>query len=278
MSVENIILFDMDGTLTEPRQRIDMVTTNKVLSILANGHDVGIVTGSPEDYIHEQVGLLLDEVIEHPYWPEGPQLHLLPCNGTKYIVYDSLGLKKEIASNNMAANLGEESFINVMAALIDFQASETQTLVMSGQALTGNFIQYRGSMINWCPIGRNANQKERAAFVDFDNAVNFRNGIKDTIDMWLVTNGLSDQLTVALGGSTSFDIYPTGWDKTYALRWFPEQTCWFVGDKCQPGGNDQHLYDELNPAGRSFETKNPTETIEIIERILSTLSPDSSAG
>mgnify|MGYP000902032089 CR=1 FL=1 len=74
-------------------------------------------------------------------------------------------------------------------------------------------------------------------------------------------------VTVKLGGNTSFDIYPAGWDKTYALKHFPE-TMWkhyFVGDRCGPDGNDFELFNYLNKSGTAWETSGPEETIEIIE-------------
>ena len=74
-------------------------------------------------------------------------------------------------------------------------------------------------------------------------------------------------LTAALGGSTSVDIYPVGWDKTFSLKHLEEDQAWFVGDKCFPGGNDWELYEELKKTGRSFITKCPSQTIEIIEEI-----------
>jgi phosphomannomutase len=76
------------------------------------------------------------------------------------------------------------------------------------------------------------------------------------------------QATVALGGSTSFDIYPSGWDKTYALRHFPEVECWFVGDKCTGDGNDRAIYEALLPQNRAFITTSPEETIAIVSKIV----------
>ena len=36
--------------------------------------------------------------------------------------------------------------------------------------LSGHFIDYRRSMVNWCPIGRNANPKQRKQFIRHDNS------------------------------------------------------------------------------------------------------------
>jgi phosphomannomutase len=76
-------------------------------------------------------------------------------------------------------------------------------------------------------------------------------------------------ITVALGGSTSFDIYPNGWDKTYVLRHLEEfKNVYFVGDRCKDGGNDKALYDVLRKTNTSFETESPKQTMEIIENII----------
>jgi len=74
-------------------------------------------------------------------------------------------------------------------------------------------------------------------------------------------------ITVKFGGDTSFDIYPNGWDKTYALRHFAggEWNFWFVGDRCYENGNDYEIFEYLKETGRAFETGGPEETIEIID-------------
>ena len=287
--MKQIILFDMDGTLTAPREVIQEPMVNQLLRILQMDIDLGIVTGSPETYLNEQLAPFIDAYhgmnnngdYEPPTWPA--KLHLLPCNGTKYVFYDG-DKRSEIVPETMMAEMGEDNFYELTAALVSLQAEILGMMKYNNLALTGNFIQYRDSMINWSPIGRNANTTQRADFVKFDKEIGFRKEYKKILEGWLTHKNLENEVTVALGGSTSFDIYPTGWDKTYATNWFAaphagtEYQCWFVGDKCQPGGNDYHLYELLRPHGRGFETKNPAETIEIIKEILNTLSPDSSAG
>ena len=74
-------------------------------------------------------------------------------------------------------------------------------------------------------------------------------------------------VTVKLGGNTSFDIFPNGWDKTFALNHFdgPNWTFWFVGDRCSPTGNDYEIFSALKDTGRAFEVGTPEETVEIID-------------
>ena len=59
--MNNIVLFDMDGTLTEPRKVIknDIVPA---LRELCKVTEIGIVTGSDYDYVRQQVGMPLEKV------------------------------------------------------------------------------------------------------------------------------------------------------------------------------------------------------------------------
>ena len=82
----------------------------------------------------------------------------------------------------------------------------------------------------------------------------------------LDVKGLKNKITIKLGGDTSFDIYPTGWDKTYGLRHFSGWDVWFVGDLCYENGNDLEIYESCGSQG--FQT-GPNETVEIIKNIRS---------
>jgi phosphomannomutase len=136
--------------------------------------------------------------------------------------------------------------------------------------LTGHFISYRDSIINWCPVGRNANTKQREEFIKFDIETSARLSAKDMIQKYLAVSGI-ENVVLALGGSTSIDIFPEGWDKTYSLKHFPDRECWFVGDSCNKDGNDKTIYEALSDRGRSFMTSGPEETIGIIDKIIEKL-------
>ena len=120
-------------------------------------------------------------------------------------------------------------------------------------------------MINWCPIGRSATPSEREAFVDWDTS--FTPTYREDERGWLLQDLKSKKLNleVKCGGDTSFDIYPAGWDKTYSLEHFPDYDIWFVGDKCEIGGNDKELFDYLYLKGKSFKTTGPDLTLQIIQ-------------
>lgn len=253
---KRIILFDMDGTLTEPRKDFDKSLLPSLLK-LSEKANIGIVTGSDIDYLKQQLGFL----INLPLLKQ--KIHLLPCNGTKYYAPPSVDDQHTLTSSvNMKDHLGEYEFKQIMISLIEQQSS----INFSEIPLTGHFISYRGSMINWCPIGRNAGDMERKQFVqhDISTSPSYREKMIQDLQKKLHSRNVYDSITIKLGGSTSFDIYPKGWNKTYCLNHFPDWQAWFVGDRCGENGNDKEIYDLLRSNNKSFETKSTHNTKEII--------------
>ena len=250
-----IVLFDLDGTLTPPRQSFD-ISLLPVLRELGNKADIGIVSGSDFDYIKEQLSYLMKKT-ELRY-----KLHILPCNGTKYYKPPSTPTEDFclIYESDMKKFLGEEHFFLLMKILSSMQSHIAELHI----PLCGNFIQYRDSMINWCPIGRKASLKEREIFKEKDSSLKIREEYLRRLNRKFKLSDLDKKIVCALGGDTSFDIYPTGWDKTYSLKHFTGREVWFVGDRCDEGGNDKALYDFLKK-GNAYKTKNPQHTIKIIK-------------
>ena len=56
---KTIVLFDMDGTLTEPRGSFNPKILEPSLLKLSQYVDIGIITGSDEDYLREQMEVFL---------------------------------------------------------------------------------------------------------------------------------------------------------------------------------------------------------------------------
>jgi len=254
---KKIVLFDMDGTLTEPRKEFDrdLIESLRNISLFA---DIGIVSGSDYDYIYQQMEFLIEQT-EMKY-----RTHILPCNGTKYYKPPSHNDDKHklVYETNMKEEIGDSLFTQLMVGIMEQQASGNDVYKIP---LTGHFIQYRGSMINWCPIGRNASSEERKQFVEYDNSFKptYRSRTMDLLKHRLSVRGLN--VSVKFGGDTSFDIYPKGWDKTYCLKHFRDYKHWFVGDRCEIGGNDREIYELLERFGRSFKTESTKDTKLIID-------------
>ena len=116
-------------------------------------------------------------------------------------------------------------------------------------------------------VGRDADQELRSKFESMDRDLNIRNKLRDSLRVRLDTSGLG-AIECVLGGSTSIDIYPQGWDKTHCLQHLGDAEVWFWGDRCAPGGNDHSLYEELGPEVRAFSITSPQECALSVRRHL----------
>jgi len=257
--MDNLVLFDMDGTITGHREIIREDIAEKLIE-LCNYANIGIVSGSPIKYIEEQC---------YPIWDKKTiafkkKITILPCNGTQRYSY-----KKGVWRCNhevlMRAHLGEEKYQSLVRIILSMQqklSEEKKYLI-----LTGNFISYRNSVLNWCPIGRDSNTEDRRNFIEIDNKESIRVRLLDRIRLLLAAREI-DGVKATLGGQTSIDIYPEGWDKTYALNHSRNKKNWFVGDRCFGDGNDRNIFERLIPERTSYSTQSLDQTIDIINTII----------
>ena len=258
MEISNtLVLFDVDGTLTEARAPITMPIII-ALRELCRYAEIGFLTGSGMEYIKEQLWPALNDTIIRK------NCHILPCNGTEYAIpigTESLEFQY-IHKASMIDELGDVKFRKLMKNLCKLQAQLVEEVDIP---LTGMFVQNRNSMINWCPIGRNGSTSQRQQFKALDKLYGIRQKYMKILKS-IVENSDIDVI-IKLGGDTSFDIYPPGWDKTYALRHFDQNKWdfWFVGDRCGIDGNDYEIFNFLKPKDRAWETGGPEETVEIID-------------
>ena len=60
------------------------------------------------------------------------------------------------------------------------------------------------------------------------------------------------------GVQISFDVFPTGWDKTYCLQHVKEhgafKTIHFFGDKTFEGGNDHEIFEHSDTVGHTVKS------------------------
>lgn len=128
----------------------------------------------------------------------------------------------------------------------------------------GTFVEFRNGMINVSPIGRNCSREERNEFEKFDLERGLRK--KFVEDLKAAFPHLA--LTYSIGGQISFDVFPTGWDKTYCLRHVKKEgfkTIHFFGDKTFEGGNDYEIYTHPEVTGHSVTC--PEDTIRILKEL-----------
>ena len=257
---ETVVLFDMDGTLTPPRKPISSSVVLE-LSVLSSQAKIGIVSGSPYSYLRQQLSDL--------WGPNGiskDNIILMPCNGTQVYSYDESSkdfvreyytdFKNHFAERFGSKAHGKDAYTCLVKDVLELQLDFLEDYAISD--VSGNFLSYRGSLVNWSMIGRDADEDLRNQFRMLDDDLDIRNKLRNSLRVRLDTSGLG-AIECVLGGSTSIDIYPEGWDKTHCLQHVEGAEVWFWGDRCELGGNDYTLYKKLGPGVRSFSVNSPKE-------------------
>lgn len=75
-------------------------------------------------------------------------------------------------------------------------------------------------------------------------------------------------LTYSIGGKISFDVFPSGWDKTYALRHVENEgfsEIHFFGDSTYKGGNDYEIFEDRRTIGHTVTC--PEDTLKILNEL-----------
>ncbi|XP_060140625.1 phosphomannomutase 2 isoform X1 [Globicephala melas] len=216
-----LCLFDVDGTLTAPRQKItkDM---DCFLQKLRQKIKVGVVGGSDFEKVQEQLGN--DVVEKYDY--------VFPENGL--VAYKD---GKLLCKQNIQGHLGEA----LIQDLINYCLSYIAKIKLPKKR--GTFIEFRNGMLNVSPVGRSCSQEERIEFYELDQKESIRQKFVEDLRREFAGKGL----TFSIGGQISFDVFPDGWDKRYCLGHVEKdgyETIYFFGDKTMP-----ILGEELSPLG-----------------------------
>lgn len=236
-----LFLFDIDGTLTEPRRAID---NENALFFLewAKENNVMFLTGSDFLKVIEQLG---PEILNEKYYTfccMGNELRF----DSSYIIYSK---KFEIS-----ANLKEDLLVFVNNSAFPER--------------TSNHIEFRPGMLNFSVIGRNADQKQRKEYFEWDKENQERSSIVEHI------NRNYQNIEAAIGGEISIDIFPRGNDKSQAIDYilnylYPGeiQQIVFFGDKTDPGGNDYSIIKKAETCEQlvCHTVTGPHETFEILK-------------
>ncbi|XP_043499600.1 phosphomannomutase 2 [Polistes fuscatus] len=243
MSKKIICLFDIDGTLTEPRQPIKSNVEKFLLSVLKKEFDIAIVSGSDLEKIKEQLG---SEDIFDKY------KYIFAENGL--VAYKD---GKLLPSQTIQSIIGED----LLQDLINFTLKYISELKLPFKR--GTFIEFRTGMLNIAPVGRNCTDEERNQFHEYD----IENHVRQKFIQALKKEFPNLALTYSIGGQISFDVFPVGWDKTYCLRHVQGyEEIHFFGDKTALGGNDHEIYESDLTIGH--RVTGPEDTINQLNILL----------
>ncbi|KAL2049760.1 hypothetical protein ABVK25_009983 [Lepraria finkii] len=244
-----ICLFDVDGTLT-PARRTVAPEMLQLLSALRHRCAIGFVGGSDLVKQQEQLGT-----------PSIPVTSLFDfCFAENGLTAIRLG--QQLASNSFIGWLGQEKYKELVNFCLRYIAD------IDCPEKTGTFVEFRNGMINVSPVGRNASVQQRNDYEKFD----MENKIRAKFVQALKEKFPEYGLTYSIGGQISFDVFPTGWDKTYCLQLLKAEkevsgvdytTIHFFGDKTYKGGNDYEIYEDSRTVGHSV--KSPEDTMRVLK-------------
>ncbi|KAG7293036.1 Phosphomannomutase 1 [Staphylotrichum longicolle] len=247
-----ICLFDVDGTLTPAR----LSASPEMLNLLARLRQkvaIGFVGGSDLVKQQEQLGT--------------PSINVTSlfdfCFAENGLTAYRLG--EQLASNSFIKYIGEEQYKELVRFVLHYIAD------LDIPIKRGTFIEFRNGMVNISPIGRNASVAERNEYEKYDK----EHGVRKLFVEKLRERFGHLGLTFSIGGQISFDVFPTGWDKTYCLQHLENEakrpggvhytTIHFFGDKTFEGGNDYEIYTDSRTIGHSVT--GPQDTIAELKQL-----------
>lgn len=233
---KKLVLFDVDGTLSEPRAEATEEMKH-FLQTLKKKVVVGIVGGSDLVKQQEQMGANVVNEVNYSFSENG------------LVAYKDGAL---IGKKAISDHLGEANIKRIVNFALKY-ISELDIPIKRG-----TFIEYRAGMLNVSPIGRNCSREERNAYEAFDLEHNVRKNFIAALQKELSYL----DLVYSIGGQISFDVFPKGWDKTFCLNYIGEteyEEIHFFGDKTFPGGNDYEIFTHPRVIGHT--TTGPADTI-----------------
>jgi phosphomannomutase len=237
-----IFIFDVDGTITEPRQKITPEMNETISRFLYPETPVYLTTGSNHEKTVEQCGSLAFRV-------DG----VFACSGNAFYMGG-----ERIFMNNWVP---PQNVINWLKSEVAKSPYPTKT---------GNHIEIRPGSLNFSVVGRNADPSQRIEYRDYDFEHQER--------MKLVTKFTKKfpHLSAKIGGDTGIDIAPLGNDKSQVYKYLcpllallDVSVIRFFGDRMDPGGNDEPLATILSSSYycvKLYPVKGPADTLAILQQ------------
>lgn len=243
--VQRVFIFDIDGTITEPRQQIQKPMRDALVK-LSKSAPIVFVTGSPEEKGANQLGEELIGISDTFYEA-----------GSNY--YSNGKLIYEI---NLEFDVG---VIGQISQIVQENTSYYKDHFSKDPNHIPTLVEKRFAMLNVSPLGHHKeNLKHR-----YDYMESGRSDIELSRLIKIVSSEFP--FNVTRGGQVSIDIYLHGKEQILKIlkNKFPNANFIFFGDKLAPGGNDCSLAQALIYHSNSnvcCNVKGPNHTLELLNQ------------
>lgn len=232
---QNVYIFDIDGTLTAPRQKIDRKFSNFFTSFCEK-NTVFLATGSDYKKVIEQVTPNVMSAVEGTFTCMGNELWV----AGEVVYAKTLKIPTEVITW-LYQQLYESSYPEIKRGSSHFE--------------------YRTGMLNFSIVGRDIPKNAREEYTNWDKAKEERRRLAERFNKLFKHCNLE----ACIGGQISIDIQAVGSDKGQIFDYLNfYKTKVFFGDKCESGGNDFSLYSRCQ---FKFAVKNYIETMKILANI-----------
>tara|TARA_B100000085_G_C18558787_1_gene518708 strand:+ start:2876 stop:3634 length:759 start_codon:yes stop_codon:yes gene_type:complete len=247
--MSNIYLFDVDGTLTDAKCKIEATFADEFLSWM-HDKEVYIVSGGSFERIIDQLGLDIMNKVAGVFACMGNIFYnrIEHINPPKYdeweIVYENKFKAPRGLYKDLIRLVDDSEFYNK----------------------TGKHYEERVGMVNFSIVGRNAGTVERNQYSNYDAEFNERARIVE------ILKDKYPKLDFVVGGAVSIDIFNKGSDKSQIVnKYFKEairtNQVIFVGDRVDFPGNDYALAEKLNRRknGKVFKVDTWQDTQKLLK-------------
>jgi hypothetical protein len=248
LSQKSLIVFDLDGTLTESKAPLKLDMARALATLLAQKQVAIIGGGSYEQFKNQFVRHFRCSPVLFK------NLFLFPTTSTSFYRYQRSGWKQVYRKVLKPAEKKK-----IMRAFAD---AFVATGYVPPKKFWGTVIEDRGSQITFSALGQKASVKAKAMW-------NKKSDVRPAL-MKIMQKELST-FEVRSGGLTSIDVTQKGIDKAYGVRQIEKmlkisiKDMVFIGDALYPGGNDAAA---KKTGVQTISVKDPKDTIKIIKKIL----------
>lgn len=228
-------IFDIDGTLTPSRLRMDAKFESFFIRWMKN-KNVFLVTGSDKNKTIEQTGIKLWTAANRVYQSCGNQV----WEKGKLIKESPFVLEPEM-----------KNFLN--------ECLTTSKWIKK----VGNHFEQRVGLVNFSTIGRNCSQQDREDYYKWDSLEQERSKICKMLMQKF------PHIEASVGGQISIDVHIKGKNKAQIIDDINGEI-YFFGDRMDKGGNDYPIAERLisdKHKHKLFKVKNPKETWDILKNI-----------
>lgn len=257
---KKIVVFDLDGTLAESKQKLSKDMAELLLSLVKKVTVVIISGGSIEQFRKQFLPVwrdILSSLDDQKKLEINKNLILLPTSGSQRYEYNDQTNDWQIVSEE---KLPDDLKNKIRTEIDEIIKSDLYSIPLNN---FGERVEDRGTQITFSALGQDA---PLALKKDWDPDRNKRQKIKQVLEKEI------PEADFYIGGLTSVDILPKGFNKGVSLEKLlagfslPKSELVFVGDAIFPGGND---YSVLESGFESLKISGPDQTRAIIENWLS---------